>query len=189
MTEFLWQLVQDSQSGSCFYRSKVLTERPLTADEVQAASAYVRQHAGVSSYHLLMALREQAPEVYATIPDVTKGRILCDALEKVASLNDFGILRPSGSHDGVAAWAIVEVGDAAISCLRALLDDRREGALFGSREAATSKMYQYRRADFAYRYLMLIIGREPTFAANPEDRDDLIDELKREMAGEVAPRT
>ena len=44
-----------------------------------------------------------------------------------------------------------------------------------------STIYKYRRCDWAYRYAMLILGREPAFLETPEERDKLIDKLRAEL--------
>jgi HEAT repeat protein len=99
---------------------------------------------------------------------------LCDALARQVYLNDWGYLDPGGSHDGEAAVALVELGESALEPLLSVLKDERPAPLFGSEPATLSKTYKYRRKDFAYRYISLIRGTEPSFDPDPAVRDAAI---------------
>ena len=74
-------------------------------------------------------------------------------------------------------------GSPAVEYLSRLLGDKSEAPLFGSQEATLSIALHYRRADFAYRYIMLILDRKPTFPADLAERDKLIAELQKEFDG------
>jgi hypothetical protein len=98
-------------------------------------------------------------------------------------LNDWGYLDPGGSHDGEAAQALLEMGTDALPQLLPLLDDSQPARLYGSEEATITKLYQYRRKDFAYHYIALILGLSSPFNADPAQRDQEIERLKAQMAG------
>ncbi len=168
-------------SGGAFTKSKAWGKSPMSSEEVNDAAKYVQERPDFSSFHLLMALRDQAPGAYSAIPDATKARVLCDALAKETYLNDFGYLHPSEPFDGEAARAILAVGRPCLPFLGNLLSNRQKAPLFGSEGATMSEIYDYRRADFAYRYIVLILGLEPTFAPDSPERDGLITDLQRQL--------
>ena len=144
--------------------------------------SYIVAHDDHTAYHLLFALRRHAPNAYRRLPNTTKARVLCDALAHQTYLNDWGYLDPGGSHDGEAAQALLELGNDALQPLISLLDDSRPARLFGSEEATISKMYDYRRKDFAYRYVSLLLGWQPAFEADPRSRDIEIERLKSTLS-------
>lgn len=167
-------LHDDSLQGRTLLESRSLSSG--LGDEA-AAMARVRIEAqpGYEWYHALFALRRGHGALHAALPPAIRAKVLCDALTHLVFYNDWGYLDPSGSHDGEAATALLELGDAAVACLRPLLADRTPAPLYGSEDATMSSMYKYRRCDFAYRYLIKLRGGEPRFAADPAERDRLID--------------
>jgi len=179
MTDRLKLGVREARSGRTFMES-ALFDVKLSAEEVAAAKGYVMGHPDVSAYILLMSLREHAPVAYAGIPDACKARVLCDALANLTFLNDFGYLESSASYDDMAGKALITIGKPAVNCLRALLGDKSQAPLFGSEAATLSGFLQYRRADFAYRYIMLILGKQPAFPADTAERDKLISDLQEQ---------
>ncbi len=186
MPERLMQAIEEAKSGTTFMKSS-LAQSSLSADEVNLAHNYVNRHPDSSSYILLMALRKQGGEAYDETPDKTKAEVLCAGLANLTFLNDFGHLEPSSSYDGKAAQALLDIGQPALSCLQALLANHEDAPLFGSKDATASSVFHYRRADFAYRYIMLILGQEPTFPADPAERDRLITDLQAQLKKEQAP--
>ena len=134
-----------------------------------------------TSYHLLLALREKHKEAYKKVAADDKAAILCSALASLVYFNDWGYLHPREPYDGEAAGALVEVGKPAIPYLKQLLGNREPAPCFGSEIAPVSYLYQFRRADFAYRYLSLILGRSPTFHRRIADRDRDIAALKEQL--------
>jgi len=152
-------------------------------DELEAADAarWIEANPGHSAFHLLMALGRGAPDVYAGIPPAVRAKVLAATLAEHRQLNDFGYLAPDGSYDGPAAYALVELGDAAIPALRPLLDDHSRAFVSGSEEATMAKLYGYRRADFALRYLQLILGEDTTFDKDPARRDEAIAALREKL--------
>jgi len=178
----LKDLVADSTRGITLAESQTLHQAQLDATTRTTAQAYVVAHPDQHAYHLLFALRRLAPATYQQVPAGTRAAVLCAALAQQTYLNDWGYLDVSGSYDGEAALALLELGPAAQAPLIPLLADRREALLFGSEEATLSTMYQYRRNDFAYRYLTLIRGEQPTFADTPAHRDAAIHLLQQQLA-------
>ena len=165
------ELIDEAKRGLSLMESAVLPAVQPGPEDIQAAEEYIGGHKDYTAYHLLFALRRHAPEVYQSISDETKAEILCSALAHQTFLNDWGYLDPDESHDGEAAKALLELGPPAIRCLESLLNDRRPAPLFGTEEATMSSIYGYRRGDFARRYHALLLGKEPSFHAVPEERD------------------
>ncbi len=178
----LADLIADSTRGITLGESQTLRQAHLDATTRTAAAAYLAAHPDQSAYHLLFALRRLAPDTYRQVPAGTRAAVLCAALAQQTYLNDWGYLDLGGSYDGEAAQALLELGQAAQAPLIPLLADSREALLFGSEDATLSTMYHYRRNDFAYRYLMLIRGEQPTFADTPAQRDAAIHTLQQQLA-------
>ncbi len=182
------QMIAESRDGTPLMRSGVLPALELSSEDPGAIASYITEHGDHSAYHLLFALRRQAPDHYHALPAALRAQVLTAALSHLNALNDWGYLDPGGSHDGEAAQALLELKDSALEALIPLLDDAREAFLFGSETATLSITYQYRRKDFAYRYLCLIRGSQPQFDADPRVRDRAIAELQsalvRDLGGE-----
>jgi hypothetical protein len=152
-------------------------------EEIDAAERYIAAHPDISSVCLLVTLREEAPERYRALSKKTKAAILCDALRQFDYLNAFSLLRPDGgTDDGMLGTALVETGPDALPHLQSLLSDEGTAMIVGFSDRRMSEAYVYRRCDYAYRYASLILGREPAFDLNPNNRDLLIAKLKAEMA-------
>ena len=96
-------------------------------------------------------------------------------------MNDFGQLVPTDVSDEHSGEALVAVGEPAIRPLQELLSNLDEAPVFGSRASTTARNLHFRRADYAYRYLMLILGRKPTFPRDLTERDKLIADLRKEL--------
>jgi len=150
----------------------------IKKDAVDTALGYIKNNPGYKSFHLQEALRKQYPIIYNSIPDSAKISVLCSALENITFLNDWGHLGPYTPYDGEQAQLIIRSGKLAIRFLRPLLKNKKHAPLFGSQEATLSSDCKYRRCDFAYRYIMLIIGKKPKFHETPEERDKEIENLK-----------
>jgi hypothetical protein len=179
------KLVDESSTKNAIDESTLLNENPLRSEDLPQALDYIKKHADYSSYYLLMAVRKYYPASYKDVSDEDKGDILCSALKNSKSLNDWGFLTPSMSYDGESALALLETGKAALKPLIAILDDRARAPLFGSEEATMSRSYQYRRKDFAYRYVSLILGETPHFREAPTARDKDIEALKSKLKKEA----
>jgi hypothetical protein len=175
------KLVDESIKKQTAMDCGLFIANPLLETDVPEALAYIRKHPDGTSYHLLFALRKYYPSSYESVPNQEKSAILCGALKHTVGLNDWGILSPSGSFDRESAQALLETGKTALECLAPILDDDSPAPLFGSKVATTSKVYRYRRKDFAYRYASLLIGKSPVFDRDPKERDKDIDRLKAEL--------
>jgi hypothetical protein len=143
-----------------------------------AADEYIRSHNDHSSYHLLFCLKRNFPQRYGDLPESLKADILCDYLSHAKHFNDWGYLAPKEPYDGEAAQALLATGRTALPNLEHLLEDRRSAPLFGSEEASLYNLYQYRRADFAYRYICLLLHFPPAFARSPTERDVKIQHMQ-----------
>jgi hypothetical protein len=170
-------LIDDSREHRLLGQSAAYRDASFDAAGAAAAAGQVRARPDASSYLLLMALRRAAPEAYASIPVSDRAAVLVDALRTQRNLNDWGYIEDSGSYDGPAARALLELGDAAAEPLRGLLGDDRPAPLMGSEPGALADAYRYRRRDWAYHYLARLLGREPAFPRDPVERDREIEAL------------
>ncbi len=177
----LQPLIDDARAGRSRIDSVAFATTRLDPTEAAMAVDVVCASPDHSSYLVLLALKSQAKDSYASVPASVRAAIFCGALEHQQFLNDFGYLEPSESYDGPSAKALLATGDAAIPCLRQLLDVDAPAPLMGSEESALSALHAYRRADFAYRYLAKLVGHDPPFRASPQERDQDIAALKREL--------
>jgi hypothetical protein len=176
------KLVEESSAKKTASESGLLNSNPLMPNDLAEALAYIKKHPDYTSYHLLLAIRKYYADAYKDVTASDKDAILCSALKNSTHLNDWGYLDPAGSFDGVSAKALLENGKAALKSLAAGLADGESAPLFGTEEATISKLYHYRRKDFAYRYASLILGLTPSFHADPKERDKDINKLKIELA-------
>jgi hypothetical protein len=149
--------------------------------DVPAAQSYINAHPDHTSYHLLCAIRRDYPRAYRCIGDTEKASILCAALTQGRELNEWGILKEETCLEGEPAKALVETGTAALPFLSVLLDDKSPRRFTGSIEATMSHHYRYRVADFAHRYICLILGWEHVFHPDPTERDMKIDQIKARL--------
>jgi hypothetical protein len=183
LSGWLQRLIDDALRGETAASSGLVRTLALDAEQTLLALEHLEEHQDASSFHLLMALRRLDPHAYSRVAAEVRAQILCSALQHVIALDDWGYLDPSGSYDGPAAAALLETGDVARSCLVPILDDKRSAKLFGSEAATMSTLYEYRRCDFAYRYLCLLTGKPADFDAVVHNRDLKIEQLKRDLLG------
>jgi len=175
-------LVHESKMKKCIVTTDLHRNNPLITSDLPEALDYVQKNKDYSAYYLLYVLSKHYPKAYSQLSGTDKAAVLCSALQHVVSLDDWSILIPkSVMHDGVCAKLLLEIGTDALPYLKPLLDDANDAPLFGSQSATTSRAFQYRRKDFAYRYVSLILGREAPFRRNAADRDRDIEELKRAL--------
>ena len=99
------------------------------------------------------------------------------------------MLESDGNHDYEIGKALVATGKAAIPFLQPILEDGKEALLFKSGAAAMSLGAQYRRKDFAYRYMCLILAHPYSFDMDPTERDKNIEKLKNTLKEDVKPQT
>jgi hypothetical protein len=173
------QLISDSIDGKCLRESS--TFRVLDPGEIDKDSVlgFVKAHQDYASYHLLFVCKRFFPCDYLRVPKTARASILCSSLEHLTFLNDWGYLSPSGSFDGEAADALLEIGDVAIRYLLPILGNKGEAFLYGSEEATLSGVYEFRRCDFAFRYISMLKGRVPRFPKSIHERDHAIEILQR----------
>jgi hypothetical protein len=174
VSDLVERLLEDSREGLLLGQSEAFEDADFDPASAGLAAREVAARGDASAFHLLMALRESAPMVYEALPAPVRAAVLADALRTQPELNDWGYLEPGGGYDGPAAAALLETGDAAVAPLRALLDDDAPAEMTGSEIAEMAYRLRYRRKDFAYRYLSLLLGREPAFDADPAARDQAI---------------
>ena len=176
------RLIEASERGLMLAQAPDYRRASFSEREADAAVGQLGARPDARGYHLLMALRRADRGAYERVPAATRAAILCDVLRTQPNLNDFGHLGPGGAHDGPAAKALLELGEAAVPCLREILDDDRPAPLMGSEEATLSQLHSYRRSDFAYRYLTKIRGGEPGFEPTPGERDPALADLRARLA-------
>jgi hypothetical protein len=128
----------------------------------------------------LFALKDRSEPAFASIPASVRARVLCSALSNLKYLNDWGHLAVS-PKEGLAMTALAATGEAALPCLKPLLEDRRPAPFFGSADATVAT--QYRRADFAYHAAARILSEKPLFAVDSKDRDHDIARLVEQLGG------
>jgi hypothetical protein len=163
------QLVADALDGKQLAESEAYREATFDAAQAAEAAGQVKARPDASSFHLLLALRREAPAAYAALPADVRASVLLDALRTQRYMNDWGMLGSDG-YDEEAARALLETGDAARAGLESLLDDDRPARLSGSEEATLSKLYDYRRRDFAFRYLHELDDRPTPFTRDQAER-------------------
>ncbi len=169
------ELIAESVARRTLLESTILDREMLDVQEQNAASAYIREHADFTAYHVLFALRRTTETLYQSIPASVRAAILCSALAELTYLNDWGHLTVNPSV-GVPAAALVELGQAALDCLMERLSDCRPAPFFGSADATVAA--QYRRCDFAYRAAATILGKSTHFAPTTTERDAAIEQLR-----------
>ena len=186
MSEPVDNLIADGQRQEFAALSEPYRDAILTPDQASEAAERITTAPAAEQYLLLLALRRDAPDVYGSLSAEVRAKVLVEALASMKRLNDFGYLAPGGSHDDELGRALIELGEPAARALRPLLDDDRKARLEDSEAATLSKMYDYRRADFAYRYASLALGRKPAFHRDQTQRQADITELRAELDGQVA---
>jgi hypothetical protein len=142
---------------------------------------YFARNKDYTSYHLLFCLNSLSPEAYKQIDPEDRASILVSTLENCGSLNDWGYLDANDSFDNDAAKMLLSLGVVAIKHLAPLLANENEAPLYGSEAATLSSILRYRRADFAYRYISLILGLDAAFHEGVEARNDEIEKLKKKL--------
>jgi hypothetical protein len=178
VSDIVARLLEDSRDELLLGQSEAFEDAAFDPATADAAAREVAARGDASAFHLLMALRESAPDAYEALPAALRAAVLTDALRTQPQLNDWGYLEPAGGYDGPAAVALLETGDAAVAPLRTLLDDDSPAEMTGSEIAEMAHRLGYRRKDFAYRYLSLLLGREPRFDADPAARDRAIEAVR-----------
>jgi hypothetical protein len=182
--ELIDRLIEKSRHGARLSENKAELDcdRPVIGEETrQLALDHIMSRPDNTSYHLLFLVKARAPNVYEEIPIETKARVLSSSLEKAHCLNDWSFLGPDIECDAEAGKALLELGPKAIEFLIPILDNKEPAPLDGSATSTMSVVYAFRRADYAYRYISLILGERAVFLPDAEERDARISELKRRL--------
>jgi hypothetical protein len=169
------RLIAASEEKTAIRIGSVFDENRLLSKDVSTVISYIEANNSYKSYHLLMALKRDVPDAYKKLAKKTKAAILTSALKNMRTVDDWSFLHPKESVDNISAEALLELGKESLEYLIPILDDDAEGLHINR----FSRQFKYRRKDFAYRYVSLILERSPTFAADPKQRDKDIEALKK----------
>jgi hypothetical protein len=175
-------LVADSADPNTSYLWYDIRRVRLSNDEIASLYEIVNRQQDYRSYLLLMYIRSIDPGAFARIQPEVRSRVLVSALAMQTSLNDWGYLDEGGSYDGPATEALLETGTTAVQFLLPLLADTSSAPLMGSEESTMAVRYGYRRCDFAYRYIMILLKERPSFQANALSRDQDIERLRGRLS-------
>jgi hypothetical protein len=146
------------------------------------AIKFINDHPDYLSYHLLIALRKTNPAVYQTLAISVRASVLCSTLREQDFFDDWGSPERrdvDGPFWGDSEVALLECGAAAVPHLLALLDDLTSA---DDSEYEEQPEYEYRRADYAFRYLTWILKLPFEFEPEEKDRDEDIAILKRQFS-------
>jgi hypothetical protein len=168
-----------------------LTKKPLGHSDAftkeipingRKAKKVIEDNPNYRSYHLLMALRKTNARAYKKISANVRASVLCSTLKKQTCFDDW--MAPDCEtvkvmHVTDSEKALVECGLPAIPNLLRLLDDHTEAC---DSENEEEPEYEYRRADYAFRYASWILKIPYSFQPEPADRDKDIARLKRKLA-------
>jgi hypothetical protein len=165
------KLAADSTRGvepfnSLAYREAVSREKPVARE----LSAQIKD-ADRSSFLALLAIRKLDPEAYRTFDAKKRATILADALKQSKTFNAWGIPHLYWEDAGKA---FIELGEAAVGPLKAMLKDERAAPLWGSEEAAEYQKYKYRLKDYAWLLMLGAESKKTDIPTDPAARDRLI---------------
>jgi hypothetical protein len=173
------QLLADGRTKGPLEHSDIFTKE-IPVRGPRAISA-IRDHPDYKSYHLLMAVRGTNPRAYKELPAKLRASVLCSTLKEQASFDDWKDPDSKSVDLGDATdseKALIECGVAAIPYLLPLLDDHTEA---WQSEYEEEPEYEYRRADYAFRYVCWILKMPYSFQPEPADRDKDIATLKKKV--------
>jgi hypothetical protein len=179
--EYVDGLLRESAACMPVMESHIFEKGRLRASDVPRVLAMIKDHPDYRSYLVLVALRRDSPKDYKMVAANDRASVLCSAMAKLTYLNDFGSLSPEEGSDGAVGGALVELGKPALKKLRPLLDDKEKAPLCGSEDATESVQYGYRRADYAFRYVNLILEGKTKFDRDVRKRDAAIEGLKKSL--------
>lgn len=175
------QLVADAKAKKTLEESDTFTKQiPVDGPK---ARRLISARPDYRSYHLLMALRTTNPSAYKTVPTAVRASVLCSTLKEQECFDDW--MAPDSTFADPADLleaekALVECGKAAVPYLLPLLDDHTDAR---NSDPEEEPEYDYRRADYAFRYISLILKVPYSFQPEPADRDKDIATLKQKLAG------
>jgi hypothetical protein len=153
----------------------------LSPAQLAIAEKHIKEVKDYRSYHLLFVVKNTSEKAYEGLPTDAKIMILASSLREQVFLNDWSYLEKEECFDNRAGKALLGLGKAGIAHLEPMLKDSTPAPLFGSEEHTLSDLYGYRRKDFAYRYISLILNQEPDFSPYPKERDKAIDVLVKQL--------
>lgn len=153
------------------------------------ATKTIQDHPDYRCYHLLMALRTTNPSAYQAISASVRASVLCSTLKKQRCFDDWvgadeETVKPYAVTE--SEKALIECGVAAIRYLLPLLDDHTDAFL--TEYENEDEREDYRRADYAFRYVSWILSIPYAFQEEPADRDKDIVALKTKLAGGSSSR-
>lgn len=161
---------------------------PFAAESVQQArklgaqaSPLLVQHVqarGRDAMLALEALRGADPAGYAALPATERAEVYAAALQHNTFFNSWG---QPGNKLSETAHAFAALGDAAVTALVPLLDDKRPAPSSGSQEATLSQMNGNRVCDYAWVLISEARHTEYGYLTSPADRDQDIAALRATM--------
>lgn len=119
----------------------------------------------------LLASRAISPTQYRSLDPAVRTQVLAAALRQAPFFNSWGIPHLFWEDAGKAT---IEEGRAMEPLLISLLDDRREGRIWGSEGSTEQQRYHYRVCDYAWALINEIRGQRRDIPTDPGERDRLI---------------
>ena len=136
----------------------------------------------VKNYLTLIAIAEINSQALELIPEKTRLKIYCDALQKARPNNDWGL---AGRYLSGASLDIIKIGRNAIPYLMPFLNDDAKVGIWGSKEATVNDNYQNRVCDFIYYLILHILHDEKFYGETPQERDQAINALKKSLSKKI----
>lgn len=143
---------------------------------VEAAVDYILCNANYSSYHLLMALRDQSPDLLNEIPLHFQAAIICHYMRYIKVFNEFDFTR-SGAVESSGGSYLLSLGDVAVPYLKSNLNVNVEVVVAGTSRAMHVHENRYRVCDYCLFYLHVIDGTSFEIPDSIDQRDNLISTL------------
>ena len=175
-SRILLEMLEASKEGKSFVEMQY-EDKHLTNEDFKFMKDYIHDKPDYTAYHFLVMLKLRNLNTYKTLSPEKRAQILCSTLSNTKTFNDWGYLDITESFDKDIARELISLKKPAVDCLISLLQNKEPAFLFGSEESTMSEIFQYRRCDFAFRYICLIVGYEYTFKEDPSDRDEEIKQL------------
>lgn len=163
-----------------FGAESVQIARELGSDATDQLLKHIEAK-GKTALLALEAWREADPDRYATFSSQIKAQIYVNALQNNLFYNTWGV---PGFQLTQTAYALIALGDEAISTLKPLLDDQKPALLSGSRDATTSTMYGNRVCDYAWVFISEIKKLSYQYLQHPTARDREIERLRQKLESE-----
>ena len=169
------ELSADSKLGAEPFNSMAYREVVSRGD---VAAAKLKETLSVpdgSSLLALVALHKLSPAQYKSVEESFRTKVLADALKNSKFFNTWGIPHLFWED---AAKMVIEEGPAMERPLVALLDDKREGRIWGSEGALEQQQYRYRVCDYAWALLNEVQAQRVAIPQDPAERDKLIEKTR-----------